>query len=207
MTHFTVGLIIPQDKLPLIHDFITDQMAPFDEGIRVARYVSYSVEQAKAELEQDILRLERIVERRDAKYNLEKCCEVLIELRATTPMQRYREYLQHHESFNAKGEPVSTYNPNSKWDWWIIGGRWDGWINDKETRGNRVTDNVATTEEAVERGKFPHAIITPDGQWHERGKMGWWAILITENDDWASEAKQILASYPGHQFLILDAHI
>lgn len=71
----------------------------------------------------------------------------------------------------------------------------------------QVADNLATTEQAVTRGKIPHAIITPDGQWRERGELGWWAILITENEDWDAQAKEIYSRYPGHHVLILDAHI
>ena len=208
MTHFTVGIIVPEDKLPDIHSFISDQMKTYDESTRVAPYVSYSIDKAKAEIERDIGRLERIVKRRDPGYNLDKCQEILAKLRVTTPEERYREYAEHHEHFNAKGEPLSTYNPDSKWDWWVIGGRWDGWITGKEETGREaVEDNIATTELAIERGVIPHAIVTPDGQWHERGQMGWWAILITENEDWDAQAREILSGYPGHQFLILDAHI
>ena len=208
MTHFTVGILVPEDKLPDIHSFISNQMKPYDESTRVAPYVSYSIDKAKAEIERDIARLERIVERRDPGYNLDKCQEILAKLRVTTPEERYREYAEYHEHFNAKGEPLSTYNPDSKWDWWVIGGRWDGWITGKEDTGREAVEhNIATTELAIERGVIPHAIVTPDGQWHERGQMGWWAILITENEGWDAQAKEILSGYPGHQLLILDAHI
>ena len=115
--------------------------------------------------------------------------------------------MRYHERFNDQGEPLSTYNPDSKWDWWVIGGRWDGWLLDHETSGEQVAANMTTTEDALARGKIPHAIITPDGAWHEHGRMGWWATLITENENWDTDARQLLATYPGHQFLILDAHI
>lgn len=34
---------------------------------------------------------------------------------------------------------MTTYNPNAKWDWYVIGGRWSGYLkkkNDKEDRDN-----------------------------------------------------------------------
>lgn len=207
MTHFTVGLIVPEDELPRLQDFTARQMDPYCEHDEVESYVCYSVEKAAAEIERDIVRLERIIERNDPEYNAEKCRELLAKLRRTMPEERYREYTQYHEHFNARGEPISTYNPDSKWDWYVIGGRWDGWINGKDTSGERVDDNTATTEQAIERNAIPHAIVTPDGRWHEQGKMGWFAVLITENEDWDAQAKQILASFPGYQILILDAHI
>ena len=135
MTHFTVGLIVPTDKLPHLDTFIHDQMTPFDEGIEVDPYVSYSLEKAVVELHRDIERLEHILERRDSLYNLDKCQDLLVELKHTTPMDRYREYARFHSHFNAQGEPLSTYNPDSKWDWYVIGGRWDGWIQEKDANG------------------------------------------------------------------------
>ena len=66
---------------------------------------------------------------------------------------------------------------------------------------------MAMTEQALERNVIPHAIVTPDGEWHEHGRMGWWGILLTENEHWEYEAREILARYPGHNVVILDAHI
>lgn len=207
MTHFTVGIIVPSHELSNIQAFIVHQMAPYDEKMKVPPYVSYSVAQAKADLNRDIRRFERIIERKDPIYNLEKCKELLEELRLTTPEQMYREYVQCHDNFDEQGQPTSTYNPDSKWDWFVIGGRWDGWVNDRETSTEATIDNIATTEAALERNKIPHAIITPDGQWHEHGQMGWWGVMLTENDGWESDAKSLLGQFPDHGIIILDAHI
>ena len=217
MTHFTVGIIVPADKRPAIQDFIAGQMAPYDENSSFEPYVCYSVEQAKAEIDRDIARLERIIKREDPQYNLDKCREILTGLRSTTPEQHYREYVQCHKQFNAQGEPLSTSNPNSKWDWYVIGGRWDGWVTGNEQSSNHgynfgpqhqtLANNMATTEDALARDVIPHAIITPDGEWHERGQMGWFATLITENEDWDAQAREILARYPGDHLVIVDAHI
>jgi hypothetical protein len=207
MTHFTVAIIVPSNELVNLQAFIAGQMAPFDENTEVESYVSYSVEQAKTDIARDISRFERIIDRQDANYNLEKCQEHLQKLRATTPEEKYREHIQFHEHFNGNGEPTSTYNPDSKWDWFVIGGRWDGWVNDRETSKEAVIDNIATTETALERNKVPHAIITPDGQWHEHGQMGWWGIMLTENSGWESQSRSLLSQFPGHHIIILDAHI
>ena len=207
MTHFNVGIIAPSHELSNLQAFIASQMAPYDENTEVEPYVSDSVEQAQADLTRDISRFERIIERQEANYNLEKCQELLAKLRVTTPEEKYREYIEYHEHFDGKGEPTSTYNPDSKWDWYVIGGRWDGWINDRDTSNEAVSDNIATTEAVLERNRIPHAIITPDGQWHEHGQMGWWGIMLTENDGYQSEARLLLGQFPGDHIIILDAHI
>lgn len=136
-----------------------------------------------------------------------KSAKLVEKLRVTTPEEKYREYVEYHEHFDEDGDPISTYNPDSKWDWYVIGGRWDGWINDRETSSEAVSDNIATTEAVLERNRIPHAIITPDGQWHEQGQMGWFGIMLTENDDYQSEARLLLGQFPGHHIITLDAHI
>src|ERR1700686_2668489 len=103
MTHFTVGIIVPSHELSNLQTFIADQMAPYDENTKVEPYVSYSVEHAQADLTREISRFERIIERQAANYNLEKCQELLETLRATTPDEKYREYVKYHEHFNGKG--------------------------------------------------------------------------------------------------------
>jgi hypothetical protein len=216
MTHFTVGIIIPLDESE-IESFIAEQMERYYEHSDCEPYVCYSVEEAAAELERDIKRLERIIERQHPDYDLAKCRAMLAGLRRTTPERKYREHLRGHESFNDQGEPLSTYNPDSKWDWYRIGGRWDGWITGNEQSSDNgynfagchetIENNMATTGEALDRNLIPHAIVTPDGLWHERGQMGWWANLITENENWDQEAKDILARHPGCRIVILDAHI
>ncbi len=206
MTHFTVGIIVPQG-VSHVEAFIAGQMDPYYEHGDAEPYVCYSVEQAAADIASAIHRLELIISRGEPLYDIAKCRENLEQLRRMTPEQKYADRIKHHEYFNECGEPISTYNPDSKWDWYVIGGRWDGWVNGKETSAESSTDNTATTDQVIARGKIPHAIITPDGRWHERGQMGWWATLITENENWQQDAKAILARYPGHRLVIVDAHI
>jgi hypothetical protein len=206
MTHFTVAIIIP----PSVRDidgFIMQQMEPFDESTEVPAYVAYSILQAAKDLRNTIHRLELIVSRGEPFYNLDKCREQIEALRQTTPEERYQEQIRFHERFNADGEPVTNYNPDSKWDWYVVGGRWDGWVNDRESSGEQLLDNTATTEQAIARDKIPHAIITPDRQWNENGQMGWWGMMLTEDEHWDSAVKQLFASYPGHRVVIVDAHI
>lgn len=206
MTHFTVGIILPHG----VNDaegFIAKVMKPYFEHAEAEPYVCYSLEQAAADIACSINRLELIISRNEPHYDLDQCRQQIDQLRAMTPQQKYAEYVRYHEHFNDKGEPISTYNAHSKWDWYVIGGRWDGWINDRDTSRRSLVDNTALTEEVIAMNKIPHAIITPDGQWHERGRMGWWAVLLTENENWEQDARAIFARYPGCRVVIVDAHI
>jgi hypothetical protein len=207
MTHFTVAIIIPPNLDEDVTDFAYQQMQPYDESLTVPPYVCYSMDKAEREIAAEIERYTRIIAAKDPAYRLDKCQEHLEELKTSTPQQRYQERLKFFEQFNPQGEPLSRSNPDAKWDWYVIGGRWDGWILDRDTSGERAEDNLATAEHAVANRKVTHAIITPDGVWHEHGQMGWWGILLTENAGWDDQALALLASYPGHNILIIDAHI
>lgn len=207
MTHYTVAIIIPPEQADNVEGFVDQQMQPYDESIEVAPYVCYSLEQAAADIADTIHRLELIISRKESFYDLDKCRQNIEELRRTTPEQKYEDYRRHCETLNDKGEPMSKYNPASKWDWYVIGGRWSGWLNDVESDKHGYIDNMTSTEEAIARKKVTHAIVTPEGIWHERGRMGWFASLLTENEHWDREALQIFARYPDHQVVLVDAHI
>jgi len=60
----------------------------------------------------------------------------------------------------------------------------------------------------VKPNVIPFAIVTPDGQWHEKGKMGWWAMVSDEDDDWDKKAKEILDKHRENTVAIaVDCHI
>jgi hypothetical protein len=115
----------------------------------------------------------------------------------------------------------STYNPQSEWDWYRIGGRWDGWISEApemddgeggfnfSRRFESLERNAVVASVASEKERIPFAIITPDGKWHEKGNMGWWGIVMDEKDDkaWETEAKRLYAESSDHIAVCLDAHI
>lgn len=118
----------------------------------------------------------------------------------------------------------STYNPDSKWDWWCLGGRWDSCI---KTKSGEFVDECKLGEidfkpypedcyEDAEnwrgepykrlkkeykfhytKGDMPFCIII-DGVWYEKGQMGWWAAVSNEknDDDWEKEIENLLATLP-----------
>ncbi len=98
------------------------------------------------------------------------------------------------------GTYMTTYNPQSQWDWWVIGGRWEGWLS----RSNRLR-----TVQAAQQHKIPFAVVTPDGQWHAQGRIGWWGMASEEKTDdvWANTVQQLLLAYPDATAVSCDLHI
>lgn len=136
-----------------------------------------------------------------------------------TALIQYNEYINkassEHPMFN-KADPdcsecngtgvrTTTYNPDSKWDWYEIGGRWNDFL---DLGGNII--GIPTIIEAFKKqDKGVYAIVTPDGAWHEKGEMGWWGISRNENKDWDKDMFDILKDYNSDEYIgiIIDCHI
>ena len=152
------------------------------------------------------------------------------------------------------GKPGRWYNPNARWDWYCVGGRWAGQLKLLEGRTGRYgSEYTADERKKLEKGRcdsarvtdcdfsqdqeaykkalrfwevavegkprtkeeedaffgvyvpkyyiqqygnqenyakhlsifLPYAYLTPDGEWHETGRMGWWGI-----DDATAESRE-----------------
>jgi len=121
---------------------------------------------------------------------------------------------------NGVFQEYSNYNPKSKWDWYQLGGRWSGLIKLKEgAEGiegeSGVFDNETGIDAAYKKDIAnldqirPFAVLK-DGEWYERGEMGWWAIVANEKDTdvWEAELKKLLDGLPDDTLIsIYDCHI
>lgn len=58
-----------------------------------------------------------------------------------------------------------------------------------------------------EMEKEPFAIVTPDGKWHEKGKMGWFGISTDHDENWPTMIKTLKQKFAGHKVMIVDCHI
>lgn len=167
------------------------------------------------------------------------------------------------------GTYESTYNPDSKWDWYVIGGRWNGWLADEDQKpendprnwatcwlcggtgmrndavGKQAREanpeytcngcqgtgqqikwptkqiqsdmNVIPVEMLLElerrRGELPspRAFVTPDGEWHEKGRMGWFGMSHgdMEQEEWEKQWRAAVEQYADgeHLFVSVDCHI
>lgn len=52
------------------------------------------------------------------------------------------------------------------------------------------------------------AIVTPDGEWHEKGKMGWFAVVSDEDEGWREKSNAIINDFRKTTVaVIVDCHI
>ena len=73
--------------------------------------------------------------------------------------------------------------------------------------------NTGGREAYVERCKaqaFSTFAVLKDGQWYERGSMGWWGVVSDEKDtdNWQEEFNKLVLSLPGDTLIsVYDVHI
>ncbi len=110
---------------------------------------------------------------------------------------------------------ISRTNPNAKWDWWVIGGRWDRALLGSAYRDNNnpYGGKSDTCGNVVPVAELPNdfkafAFLTPSGEWIERGKMGWWGSVSDEKDEkaWKAVCKTVLEKHADCIAVGVDCH-
>ena len=242
MSHFCVAVIHREDQ------DVDELLAPYDESIRVAPYISRTKEEV-------------------IKYARENYPS----FKDKTDEECY-EYYSDGEETDEDGNIISTYNPNSKWDWYVVGGRWsnmlkavgretdengntiftDRYVNEARisdidfspdpeeyARAIREWEVIVEGDEQKPRDDFfslykpeyylryygtkekyaetmasftTYAVVTPNGLWHEKAKMGWFGMDNSTpegNDDWNKNYKRrfIDKADPNWIMTIVDCHI
>lgn len=295
MSHFKV-LVIGENP--------EEQLKPYDENIRVMEYITDKVSDEY---------INRFIEvyttfTKDDGYSpfSEKEAE---ENKNLSFDELYKKYGEEWNGYGWKKiddiwYEVSDYNPNSKWDWYVVGGRWNNYFNvkDSEEKSNQLLkgeiDVVRMRDEAENnaRKRYNDAleifggviptlefswkqIINPndekfntmsieekrnfyykqegqlilkelmknehnreklgvffdledfqcsedefvqmarnkaystyavvkDGEWYEKGKMGWWGVSTDEKDNWIEQFAKLFDEIPDDTMVTLyDCHI
>jgi hypothetical protein len=127
----------------------------------------------------------------------------------------YKEATRWCEPFDAEypeldeaGNRISTYNPKSKWDWWQIGGRWSGMLNQADREVKSWTGSDYLRKRDLHEPVTTFAFLDLDGEWHERGNMGWFGMVSDEKDDWEDTYANLLDKVPDDAWLVVvDVHI
>lgn len=136
-------------------------------------------------------------------------------------MAPYYEYLD-------QGDGEEYNHDNAKWDWYVIGGRWSNRvINTTHTvhhdpDPNHPIDPIFNDHwdeklggmNVVQKKDLRNIDVTlavvHEGQWYERGELGWFGVVRNETDKdlWDSAFHQLIAKANDNDWLVLvDYHI
>ena len=211
MSHFCVYVF--HDK----NTTVSELLAPYDENIKIAPYVLYTKEQAIAKVRSNIETyrdstykeyLEDPVKYKEKWGNNKNHIDYLEnkfpKILNWTDEECYEEIAKLYREdglVTEDGSILSTCNPKSKWDWYQIGGRWSSTI---------PGDEVKMSEIPIEKIETPYAFVTPDGEWVERGEMGWFGVGSNEmdKDEWDAKFREYLKTLDKDIILTqVDCHI
>ena len=84
------------------------------------------------------------------------------------------------------------YNPDTKWDWYAVGNRWDGYLEAKNgAKGNKLPFDEVDFDvmKADPARMMPFCFVDLKGVWHEAGRMCFFALVADKKDEkkWAEE--------------------
>lgn len=280
MSHFTVAVFHRKDQ------DIEELLAPYNENIIVAPYV-YRTKQEIIEDARERLRNCRADMKKYAedpkKYSEKHRAYWLDGEKISTEWVKNFSHENdtdeeiyawcregtHPDDYNEDGDELSTYNPNSKWDWYSEGGRWGGILRLKvANEDGKMATNEAQLKDLdfeINQGKRKDeydsyhrwweividkaplkpgeeklfalhkdeyykerykdaddyakqnlkfrtfAALTPNGEWHEPGTMGWWCCNDSTPesqkayDEWFDN--YLATADPELVLTIVDCHI
>lgn len=200
-------------------------LSRYDENRDVGTYVEYTREQAIAKVRQDCedykhsywyTEYHKDPEKYKAECDngghidyLEHGFEERCNWTDEQCYQYMKELYEYYDLVDEDGNLLSNYNPDSKWDWYAIGGRWNDILITKDGNG---TNEDYVSEIDWDKTMTPFAYIDLDGNWHENGEMGWWGIVSNEKDkdEWDDEFKNYVNGIQNNKHIevvAVDVHI
>ena len=244
MSHFIV-IVTGTEK-----QSVESQLVPFDENHSVPAYDRECFcignvarrdarEQADKELDFDIQKVRDAYwklpedERTDAKWKelTKEHSDLVDKLEAAHPLNGKPD--PKCDECHGSGTYESQYNPDSKWDWYEVGGRWGGYFQLKAGAESEqvLSAHYSETEDDVLKRQqenksdvakvmdidfetmgdkiVPFAILH-NGHWYERGSMGWWGMVSDEKDEdeWKTKVMELLKGLdPEVELSAVDCHI
>jgi hypothetical protein len=217
MSHFVISVIVPQGTT------LEAVMAPFDENLEVPVYVKQTKAQAIEDERASIAAYKASTydefvagpQAYQAKYSSNPAHIAYLRYefpkRLTwTDDELYAEAIRFTESdeLDAEGGILSTYNPETIWDWYTIGGRWTGAFGDDHTTVGSLISRL--DEFDANEYQFPRIIIGADGKAVRRGREGWFGFTEDKlnGEEWLAKVRELLEAAPADADLyFVDCHI
>lgn len=162
MSHFSVAVFTePNGKT------VSELLAPYDENLEVESHVCKTKEEALAEI---------------AKYEND-----YPEYKTMTDEEKIEDYFGISD-FDEDGNLMTTYNPDSKWDWYSIGGRFPGLL--KATTGTHGDGSAFHINPRVD-GEFDSARVgdidfSPDMDEYNKA-IRYWEVVVEKQPLKANE--------------------
>lgn len=135
-------------------------------------------------------------------------CDCIVESRNLYKKtdKRYEKPFPSCDACNGTGTMTTTYNKYACFDWWQIGGAWDGDLGADTPKASSIRRNC-TLVRRLPRGYYLFAIVTPNGEWHEQ-----WHFMAAKRSEkkeialWEKFHDKLLKKYSKNLFVLIDCH-
>jgi len=138
------------DDLEDVPGIVSEMLEPYDEGLRVDAYVDKDASEVQAEFDRIKDEVDNWPAGKDVPSYLQKYMNGAIHQLTVEDWAKN----WYGQSMDADGNLLTEYNPDSKWDWYEIGGRWFGYITLKEGRvGIKTKPSWGWSKEDIDKVK------------------------------------------------------
>lgn len=221
MSHFCVYVFHDKDTS------IDTLLAPYDENLEFEPYVEYTKEEAIAKVRNEIEDYKngtyaeylKNPEEYEKKYGFNKSHIEYMKNKFPKKINwtdeqcyDYVKSLYDPDMIDEDGNLLSKYNQKSKYDWYEVGGRWDGAIPMKTNMKLEIKscNECKVSQIDMDKIETPYAYVDTNGNWYERGTMGWFGISSNDKDEksWDNEFKEFINNQKKSTIVtIVDCHI
>lgn len=139
-------------KILVIGDNVDDILAPYDQDLQVEPYIEYTKADLIKQWRLDVVKwvysdeeFERLLTRTDEEVYQDE-------------IKKYED----EEEIDEDGNIICTYNPQSKWDWYVIGGRWSNYL---ETSDGQV--DSAEKKDILNLSDLTAAAVVFEDKWYD----------------------------------------
>jgi len=157
MSHFSCLVIHKEEQ------DIAELMAPYSVELKVKPYISES----KDKCYEKYLQAKKDARNKPDSFFAKKQKEESNIIGMS--FEKFKKwYWGKDRIWDKEGNLLTTYNPNDRWGYFMIGGTWEDFLLKKDgTRCNSCLITKINWKKPIKT----YAIVTPDGKWHSRGKM------------------------------------
>ncbi|MBA7647681.1 hypothetical protein ES703_55459 [subsurface metagenome] len=199
MSHFNCLVIHKEEQN------IDELMAPYSEELKIKPYIR----ETKDKCYKKYLQARRDARDKPGSFFAKKQKEEADIIGMS--FERFKEwYWGEGRIWDKEGNLLTTYNPNSRWNYYTVGGSWENLLPRKK---GAKCNSCLITEVDWKKPIIIYAVVTPGGKWHSRGKMLYFGI----SDETEEKAKDWKLNFYDHfikthlssEFFgtILDCHI
>ena len=212
MSHF-VGLCFGE--------YWDHDLEQYAEDLEVEAYVEQTKEEAISNVQRNhrkrYLEAIKALQVDNLKSQSMEFYQSIVDKGPSISKEAWKEVLSWDYELDENENLLSTYNPNAKWDWYCVGGRWKGFLVLKERKedGSIIEVNEAYFKEIdwdymKEWNRIPFCFVNEDGEWYEKGEMGWFGMVTNEleKDIWRATFEEYISTVEDDCLVtVVDFHI